>query len=153
MCIYGGLGEKSPKLIISREAEDDSTEQRLKWWADTHDDESSGSNEAVNEKYCQPNETTCCLHPLHMTLDLIILLNQNHLKLTTVLVTAKMTFHLQLCLNFINASHLITQLHQFGHAVFHIASIDHYLPVLVLYEGHLVIFSFQGVTVTSCGCA
>ena len=67
------------------------------------------------------NETTCCLYPLHMTLDLIILLNQNHLKLTTVLVTAKMTFHLQLCLNFINASHLITQLHQFGHAVFHVA--------------------------------
>ena len=69
----GGLGEKSPKLIISREAEDDSTEQRLKRWADTHDDESSGSNdtldgsnETVNEKYYQLNETTCCLHPLHI---------------------------------------------------------------------------------------
>ena len=53
---------------------------------------------------------------LKRTLDLIILLNQNHLKLTTVLVTAKMTFHFQLCLNFINVSHLITQLHQLGHA-------------------------------------
>ena len=56
----GGFGKKSPKLVVSREVEENTLQQRLKRQVDTPDDESSGFDETLVE---ESNET-CSLHPL-----------------------------------------------------------------------------------------
>ena len=47
-----GLGDKQPKLLISKELEDDSSQRRKR----------QSSEPGVG--FCQPDTTTCCLHPL-----------------------------------------------------------------------------------------
>ena len=48
-----GLGDKQPKLIISKELEDDSSQERLKRQSD-----------GPGVGFCQPDLFTCCLYPL-----------------------------------------------------------------------------------------
>ena len=65
------IGEKLPKLVISRKIENDLSEQRPKRAVDGHDysgdnEKVDVSNETLDDGYCKFNETTCCLHPLRI---------------------------------------------------------------------------------------
>ena len=165
----GGLGEKSPKLVISREVEESTLQQRFKRWADTPDDKSSGfnktldaSNETLDEEYCQSNET-CCLHPLSINF-------QDDLGLDFIIEPK--SFYANYCLG--------TCLYNESPAVYYFyhllgpnspaSSIQpHCVPrstrnlnVLLrirlplgqgLIRDILLIEELKGMTVTSCGCA
>ena len=155
----GGFGKKSPKLVVSREVEENTLQQRLKRKADTSDDESSGFNETLVE---ESNET-CSLHPLSINF-------QDDLGFDFIILPK--SFSANYCLG--------TCLYNEGPAVYHFyhllgpnspaSSIQpHCIPrtyrsleVLLkirfpqgkgLIKDTFVIEVLQGVTVTSCGCA
>ena len=153
------FGNKSPKLVVSREIEEDTLQQRLKRKADTPDDESSGFNETLVE---ESNET-CSLHPLSINF-------QDDLGFDFIILPK--SFSANYCLG--------TCLYNEGPAVYQFyhllgpnspaSSIQpHCIPrtyrsleVLLkirfpqgkgLIKDTFVIEVLQGVTVTSCGCA
>ena len=157
----GGLGEKSPKLVISREVEERTLQQRLKRQVDKvsmnkPDDEYSGFNETLesNETSHNEYETTCSLHSL--TIDF-----QRDLGFDFILHPK--SFNANYCLGTcaVHSSPIVYLLyHRLGpnspvssiqpHCVMHSTR---NLSVVMKVGSALVIEQLKGVIATSCGCA
>ena len=160
----GGLGEKSPKLVISREVEGNTLQQRLKRQVDKMnkpDDEYSGFNEILdeqsesNEMSHNEHETTCSLHSLtidfqrDLGFDFIILppsFNTGYCLGTCTVDSSPIVYQLYHCLGPNSPASSIEP-----HCAMHSTQ---NLPVLMKDKhGQFVIKFLKGVIVTSCGCA
>ena len=154
----GGFGEKSPKLAVSREVEEN-TLQRLKRNADTPNDESSGFNETLVEK----SNETCSLHPLSINF-------QDDLGFDFVIYPKSFSANYCLGTCLYNEAPAIYNFYRLLGPNSPASSIQphciprtyHSLEVLLkirfpqgkgLIKDIFVIEELQGVTVTSCGCA
>ena len=159
----GGLREKSPKLVVSREVEESTSQQRLKRQVEeismkklADDDEYSGFNETLesNETSHNEHETTCSLHSLTIHF-------QKDLGFDFILHPE--SFNIGYCLGTCvpHSSPIVYELyHRLGpnspvssiqpHCAIHSTQS---LPVLMKVHGALVVQLLKGVIVTSCGCA
>ena len=171
----GGLGEKSPKLVISRKVEDDPSEQRPKREIGELDEEYSGynenvdvsnetldvsnetldvSNETLDDGYCTVNETTCCLHPLRINF---------HKDLRFSFILLPFSFNVNYCVGTcpVSWSAAVFKIYSLLGSNSPVSSIQPqcvsrstgYVEVLMMYNGEFVIAKLEGITVTSCGCA
>ena len=139
-----GLRDKRPKLIISKELEDDSSQQRLKR-------QSTGPGVG----FCQANMTTCCLHPLTINF-------REDLGFDFILQPREFAanFCEGLCPDVSGSgSHVTPGLYYFlnrlDSSLVEPCCVTHTtqsIEVLYKLKGVLVIDELQSVTVTSCRC-
>ena len=155
----GGLGEKSPKLIISRKAEGDLSEQRPKRELDGHDysgdnEEVDVSNETLDDGYCKFNETTCCLHPLrvnyHEDLGFNFILYPKSVDINYCLGTCPISWSPAVfkIYNRLGSNSPVSSIQP--HCVTRSTGSA---EVLIIYKQEFMIASIEGIAVTSCGCA
>ena len=159
----GGLREKSPKLVVSREVEETTSQQQLRLKRQVEkismnklDDEYSGFNETLesNETSHNEYETTCSLHSLTVNF-------QRDLGFDFIL--EPQSFNINYCLGTCDdhPSPIVYELyHRLGpnspassirpHCAIHSARS---LAVLMVVKGVPFIEQLKGVIVTSCGCA
>ena len=157
----GGLGKKSPKLVVSRVVEEITSEQRTKREIDELDEEYSGydekvdvSNETLDGGYCKFNETTCCLHPLRINF---------HKDLRFSFILLPFSFNVNYCVGIcpVSWSAAVFKIYSLLGSNSPVSSIQPqcvsrstgYIEVLVMYNGEFVIAKLEDITVTSCGCA
>ena len=157
----GGLGKKSPKLVVSRVVEEITSEQRPKREIDELDEEYSGydekvdvSNETLDGGYCKFNETTCCLHPLRINF---------HKDLRFSFILLPFSFNVNYCVGIcpVSWSAAVFKIYSLLGSNSPVSSIQPqcvsrstgYIEVLVMYNGEFVIAKLEDITVTSCGCA
>jgi len=161
----GGLGEKSPKLIISREVEEDTLQQRLKRQVDKvsknkPDDEYSGFNETLdeesesNETSQVEHETTCSLHSVKVNF---------HKDLGFDFILAPKSFNLNYCLGTCHdhPSSFVYGFYQRLGPNSPVSSIRPHcvmdntqnLVVVMKIKGLISVLQLVDVIVTSCRCA
>ena len=158
----GGLGEKSPKLVVSREVAENTSQQRLKRQVEKissnkTDDEYSGFNKTLksNETSHNGSETTCSLHSLtiHFQKDLgfdFILhpesFNTGYCLGTCVPRSSPTVYQLYYRLGPNSPASSIEP-----HCAIH--STQDLSVIMKVDSSTFVIEQLKGVVVTSCGCA